>query len=1092
MGPDTESFKINPTTESSQKVGIDLPNVSRSGTPDLPLAALGQATAQVGTQGTPVDNIGTWSTPIFLRGKRVSSGPFADVVRNPFTEEDGYVLGKGRKRTKFARDSGSWRYMSRTPSPVKHGEAHDSSLGTEDEEVLEENGSFGDGHVGDAREPSETTELVAGSPEPMQLDQAQATGDIYEGIADASAEGPVISAKHPLQLSDLGDMAPPPLRITEQTESSPTGSPKATTPRLEPLASPGLPLISPLVKQSAYSRTSYFSLTTMGPSELDASAQIKGSFEQQGQTSSPVKIELPFEPEDRESGYRSESPDFQPETEAPASPLSPSMRALHGRNELQPGEDTLAELSGEFHVPEAAQEADQEFQPQKAESELLTPLHGYDNEQDRNFTEPGMSVHRQDLDQSADIPVLEPSFHRAQSISTREKTYDYDGSSSEIDGSDGGIHVDKIVDSPPADQDETTVLPISSQGSAPIPVSTKSMTQIESNIWWHRSEESFEGDLTKSDQSAHLKERSSSPGETTSPPSHQSRLLKTDSDDGEDRTTSIYSAPMPANKSNEENADYASDDSSALRPVIVEIEEESSVYDSDQSARTSRDSDNESIQHHDKGSEIDEDEYEEASEVEEEGREKRVAEDELEASRQNGILHIGKEDTMAVEDEKPSDRRQESLEIEQERAKGVENSELADQATQEIPRLTASKGDSNLLTPNNTQEALQPSPVPTSDIGPMPGLITPERTQNKAELQAMMSNQHFLNTTTPQEPKPAPRRRASRNLQKALSPDTPQVSSPWFTPRQPVQQKTSEQELDGFNDEASKKPEQNVTLTTPRRSDGAPKRRRKDYLTKGCRTMHAYFATLSSLSSYFNQTIDIIALSTSSSTSFKRAPSGPRDYYTTLHLTDPSVRDENTTVQIFRPYKTALPSVGKGEVVLLRDFKVQSRKGAMELLSTESSGWVIFHDTVKSKGKAKAKVSGEHVTVSGPPVDYGLEEFQRADELALWWLEEGCDLFPEELNESMRVTRSTQKAESADPVQSETKDGVQQAESRGKSKSSDASNLGPALLHELRDGTKYYDPVPGSSSPAVHELRDGTKWFDVPRGSSEPRPGSRG
>ncbi|KAL9622490.1 MAG: hypothetical protein Q9160_003166 [Pyrenula sp. 1 TL-2023] len=1089
--------EINPTTESSQRIEIDSSNVSRSGTPDVALAPRGQATTQDITQGTPMENMGTWSTPIFLRGKRVSSGPFADIVRNLFTEEDGYIPGKGRKRTKFARDSGSWRYMSRTPSPVKNGVDHDSSLGTEDEEVLEENRKSRDGSIGAVGNSSETTGLAVGTPEQMQLDQVHDTRDIHDGTADMAAGSPVVSTEHSLQLSGLSNMAPPPLRITEQNESSPNRSPKARTPRLEPLASPGLPLVSPLVKRSGYFPTSYFSPTTMGPSELDASAQIKGNFEQRGQSLSPVKFELPFEPEDKESAYRSESPNLQPETEAPESPLSPSLRALRGKSELQPGKDALAERSLDFYSPEAAQESVQELQLHTAESELLAPLHDHDTDQARSFVESDLSVDRQDLDQTADLSAIEPSFHRARSVPTRRKSYEYDGPSSEIDGPDVGINVDKRVDSPSIDHEETAPLPIFPEGSPSIPVSTNSMAQIGSNVLRQRNEESLEEDLAKSDSSTLLKERLSSPRETESPTGHQSRLLKTSFDDAEERTASIYSAPLPADRLNKEIADHAIDDSSALKPVIVEIEEEDSVYDSGQSARTSRDSNNESIQRHDKASEVyqaDFEEQEEKNKAEDEGSDRRMIEEELEAIRQNDILDVGKEDLMVVEDEKPSDRRQELLETERDRANEKGNSELADEVTQEIPRLMTSKTESNLLTPNNTQEASQPSPVLGNDLDPTPGLITPDRSQNKAELPAMMDNEHSFDTTTPREPKPVQRRRASRNIQRPLDPDTPQVSSPWFTPRQPVQQKPTEQEQYAPIDKVSIKSDQNLTFTTPRPSDDAPKKHQKDRLTKGYRTLHAYFATLSSLPSYFNQTIDIIALSTSPSTPLKRAPSGPRDYYTTLHLTDPSMNEKNTTVQIFRPYKTALPSAGRGEVVLLRDFKVQSRKGAMELLSTESSGWVIFHETVKSKGKAKASVSKERVTVSGPPVDYGTEEFQRADELAIWWLEEGCDLFPEEPNGSTRVTRSTKKAESASPSQSESKDGVQQAEPQGKSRSSDSSNLGPALLHELRDGTKYYDPVPGSLSPTSHELRDGTKWFDVPRarGRSEPRPGSRG
>ena len=36
---------------------------------------------------------------------------------DPFAEDDGFVLGKGRKRTRFSRQSGEWTLTDRTPSP---------------------------------------------------------------------------------------------------------------------------------------------------------------------------------------------------------------------------------------------------------------------------------------------------------------------------------------------------------------------------------------------------------------------------------------------------------------------------------------------------------------------------------------------------------------------------------------------------------------------------------------------------------------------------------------------------------------------------------------------------------------------------------------------------------------------------------------------------------------------------------------------------------------------------------------------------------------------------------------------------------------
>lgn len=58
-----------------------------------------------------------WSSPAFLKHARLSYGSFAESSSNLFENDDGTIPGKGRKRARFGRDSGRWRYSSRSPSP---------------------------------------------------------------------------------------------------------------------------------------------------------------------------------------------------------------------------------------------------------------------------------------------------------------------------------------------------------------------------------------------------------------------------------------------------------------------------------------------------------------------------------------------------------------------------------------------------------------------------------------------------------------------------------------------------------------------------------------------------------------------------------------------------------------------------------------------------------------------------------------------------------------------------------------------------------------------------------------------------------------
>ena len=72
----------------------------------------------------------TWSSPAFLKRKRLPSTSIFDTVLDPFLLDDEadnerYVS----KKTKFGRKSGEWRYANRSPSPEDHSESHVSDLG---------------------------------------------------------------------------------------------------------------------------------------------------------------------------------------------------------------------------------------------------------------------------------------------------------------------------------------------------------------------------------------------------------------------------------------------------------------------------------------------------------------------------------------------------------------------------------------------------------------------------------------------------------------------------------------------------------------------------------------------------------------------------------------------------------------------------------------------------------------------------------------------------------------------------------------------------------------------------------------------------
>lgn len=150
----------------------------------------------------------------------------------------------------------------------------------------------------------------------------------------------------------------------------------------------------------------------------------------------------------------------------------------------------------------------------------------------------------------------------------------------------------------------------------------------------------------------------------------------------------------------------------------------------------------------------------------------------------------------------------------------------------------------------------------------------------------------------------------------------------------------------------------------------------------GVATSIAYYSCLASLVEHFGQLVDVIAICTDDSTKPERAKSGPKDSYTTLYLTDLSLDiglKPKTIAQIFRPHRNALPNASSGDAVILRNFKVQTKNHKSMLLSTDSSSWGVFD------GTANADPALDPVMVNGPPLEYGNEELVHAETLVDWW-----------------------------------------------------------------------------------------------------------
>ena len=213
-----------------------------------------------------------------------------------------------------------------------------------------------------------------------------------------------------------------------------------------------------------------------------------------------------------------------------------------------------------------------------------------------------------------------------------------------------------------------------------------------------------------------------------------------------------------------------------------------------------------------------------------------------------------------------------------------------------------------------------------------------------------------------------------------------------------------------------------------------------DSTWNGFRTPLSYFSSLASLEQHFSSKVDVLAVAISS-TKPARAKGGPRHMHQTIHIVDRSSQATSgsfTVAQLFRPLQNALPQVQSGDAVLLRDFKVQTQKRKMMLVSTDSSAWAVFR-------------FNQEPQTQGPPVEIGKEEEDFAEDLLEWWSN----------REGARKTRAGTSSTSPE-------------ETRSKSRRRSRVALSPDDRHVLRDGTTYIDGDKNDD----HELRDGRTYTD--------------
>ncbi|KAL8712557.1 MAG: hypothetical protein Q9225_006912, partial [Loekoesia sp. 1 TL-2023] len=339
-----------------------------------------------------------------------------------------------------------------------------------------------------------------------------------------------------------------------------------------------------------------------------------------------------------------------------------------------------------------------------------------------------------------------------------------------------------------------------------------------------------------------------------------------------------------------------------------------------------------------------------------------------------------------------------------------------------------------ILTPNDTQpreEPSQASEISLQSIHDTHDLPTPQLTQNRSSDTLLPAALRPSSPAIPTSSPPASPAKSSsphridevstlvdhlprfrdgvhaspkQSLRSRRVSDIPVSISPWFAPKrssgvvpdsrsqseaeneQSVSSSSDEEEAEVEDVEEEESPSILEPSTEPSISEralisistpsGKPLPSFPSRTPTGLRTSHAYYAPLSTLSSHFDTTTSTLSI-VLAATPIARANSGPRDFYTTIFVTDPSSlasssHDKSTspsatplftTTSIFRPNHSSLPSpLTAGSVLLLRSFTVTSTNRTTSLLISNASAWAVFQP------------HNPDPIISGPPVEFGADE----------------------------------------------------------------------------------------------------------------------
>ncbi|RYP71279.1 hypothetical protein DL769_004716 [Monosporascus sp. CRB-8-3] len=167
-----------------------------------------------------------------------------------------------------------------------------------------------------------------------------------------------------------------------------------------------------------------------------------------------------------------------------------------------------------------------------------------------------------------------------------------------------------------------------------------------------------------------------------------------------------------------------------------------------------------------------------------------------------------------------------------------------------------------------------------------------------------------------------------------------------------------------------------ISLSSPSKAEDERWVEAKLQVVRHLRDELPEYPQLQILRYYIGQTVDVMAVSMMRSPEPRRAKGGPRHYMMAFNVADQSTPPSNVIeVQLYRPHKDALPVVKRGDVVLLRNFKVVALQGrGCGLRTGDESSWAVWDSA-----------HGGPPQIRGPPVEISEKEALHAGYLREWF-----------------------------------------------------------------------------------------------------------